>query len=111
MAQRVEVTLVDDLDGSTAAETIHFGLGGTQYAIDLSAAHAEQLRGTLAKYIEAARKGNANGAASSKSARKAATGAPNPSEVREWAKAEGYEVSERGRVSNDLVVKFQEAHN
>lgn len=111
MAQKVEVTLVDDLDGGKADETVVFGLDGTRYVIDLSEKNAKKLRDTLAKYVEAARRDRGTRAAVGRSAaRKAAQGGPNTSEVREWAKAQGYEVSERGRVSKDLIVKFQEAH-
>ncbi|HZP54658.1 Lsr2 family protein [Actinocrinis sp.] len=111
MAQKVEVTLVDDLDGGKADETLVFGLDGTRYVIDLSEKNAKKLRDTLAKYIEAARRDRGGRAAGrGGAARKPAQGGPNTSEVREWAKAQGFEVSERGRVSKDLIVKFQEAH-
>jgi nucleoid-associated protein Lsr2 len=111
MAQKVEVTLVDDLDGGKADETLVFGLDGTRYVIDLSEKNAKKLRDTLAKYIEAARRDRGGRAAGRPgAARKTAQAGPNTSEVREWAKAQGFEVSERGRVSKDLIVKFQEAH-
>lgn len=111
MARKVEVTLVDDIDGGEADETVVFGLDGTRYEIDLSSSNAEKLRDALAKFIDAARKDKggrqpARGGA----ARKAVASGPNTSDVREWAKAQGYDVSERGRVANDLIVKFQEAH-
>lgn len=110
MAQKVEVTLVDDLDGGKADETVVFGLDGTRYVIDLSDKNAKKLRDTLARYVEAARRDRGGRAAGRPAARKAAQAGPNTSDVREWAKAQGFEVSERGRVSKDLIVKFQEAH-
>jgi hypothetical protein len=111
MARKVEVTLIDDLDGGDADETVSFGLDGTRYEIDLSAANAKKLRNSLAKFIDAARKDKGARQPARGAARKAAAPAgPNTSDVREWAKAQGYEVSERGRVANDLIVKFQEAH-
>jgi len=110
MAQKVEVTLVDDLDGGKADETLVFGLDGTRYVIDLSEKNAKRLRDTLAKYIEAARRDRGGRATGRAAARKTAQAGPNTSEVREWAKTQGFEVSERGRVSKDLIVKFQEAH-
>jgi Lsr2 len=111
MAQKVEVKLIDDLDGGTADETISFSLDGTQYVIDLSEKHATQLRESMAKYVEAARK-EKNVRATGRGGRTATAAAsgPDTSEVRTWAKAQGYEVSERGRVAKDLIVKFQEAH-
>ncbi len=112
MAQKVEVTLIDDLDGGKADETITFGLDGTQYVIDLSDKNATRLRESLAKYGSAARKekgARAGGRGSRRAA--AASSGPDTSDVRTWAKAQGYEVSDRGRVSKDLLVKFQEAHS
>ncbi|HEU5426340.1 MAG TPA: Lsr2 family protein [Actinocrinis sp.] len=110
MAQKVEVTLVDDLDGGKADETLVFGLDGTRYVIDLSDKNAKKLRDSLAKYIEAARRDRGGRASGRGTARKVAQAGPNTSQVREWAKSQGFEVSERGRVSKDLIVKFQEAH-
>ena len=111
MARKVEVTLIDDLNGGEADETVTFGLDGTRYEIDLSAANAKKLRNSFAKFVDASRKEKAARQVGRGVARKAvAPAGPNTSDVREWAKAQGYEVSERGRVANDLIVKFQEAH-
>lgn len=108
MAQKVEVTLIDDLDGGKADETIAFGLDGTQYVIDLSEKNATQLRESVAKYVDAARRDKGARPVARGAARKAA--GPDTSDVRDWARAQGFEVSERGRVAKDLIVKFQEAH-
>jgi len=110
MAQKVEVTLVDDLDGGKADETVTFALGGTRYEIDLSAANAKKLREGLAKYVDAARRDKGVRATGRVVQRKGAASGPDTSDVRDWARAQGYEVSERGRVSKDLIVRFQEAH-
>jgi Lsr2 len=110
MARKVEVTLVDDLDGGQADETVSFGLDGTRYEIDLSSANAKKLRNSMAKFVDAARKDKGARQPARGGARKAAPSGPSTSDVREWAKAQGYDVSERGRVANDLIVKFQEAH-
>ena len=56
MAQKVQVLLVDDLDGSEATETVAFGLDGAAYEIDLSSGNAGKLRKELAHYVEHARK-------------------------------------------------------
>jgi hypothetical protein len=56
MAQKVNVILVDDIDGADAVETVSFGLDGTQYEIDLNSGHAEGLRGQLDLYVKKARK-------------------------------------------------------
>ncbi len=56
MAQKIQTLLVDDIDGSEAESTVRFGLDGTSYEIDLSAAHATELRGALARFVTAGRK-------------------------------------------------------
>jgi Lsr2 len=111
MAQKVEVTVVDDLDGGTADEVVTFGFGGSQYEIDLSSANADKLRDALAPYITAARKVSASRQPARGASRKGASVGPKTAEVREWAKGEGLQVSDRGRISADVVVKFQEAHS
>jgi hypothetical protein len=56
MAQRATATLVDDIDQSTASETVRFGVDGTAYEIDLSAKHASELRSLVGRYISVARR-------------------------------------------------------
>jgi Lsr2 len=78
--------------------------------IDLSTAHAKALRKALETYVGAGRK--VSGAARRPgrgSGRRAASGGPNPSEVREWAKSQGIKVNDRGRIPTELVVKFKTA--
>jgi hypothetical protein len=110
MAQKVQVLLVDDLDGGQADETVRFGLDGASYEIDLSAGHAQELRSALARYAEAGRKVSAalRGAPARKAARSASNG-HNSTEVRDWARAQGIEVKERGRVPADVIAKFKAA--
>jgi len=105
MAQRTEVHLVDDLDGSEASETVTFAIDGAAYEIDLSSAHASELHKALQPYVLAARKVSGTRRASKGSR----TGAPSPADVRAWAKAEGLKVSDRGRVPDELIVKFRTA--
>ena len=69
MAQRVQVLLVDDIDGSAAAETVSFSLDGVSYEIDLTAAHAKKLRDDLASWV-----GHARRSGGRKNARKATAG-------------------------------------
>jgi hypothetical protein len=110
MAQKVETVFIDDLDGSEAESTVRFGLDGSEYEIDLSSAHASELRNALEKYIGAGRRVNGTARRTGRaSARKSPASGPNPSEVREWAKSQGIEVKDRGRVPAELVVKFKAA--
>jgi len=111
MAQRVQTLLIDDLDGSQAEATVRFGLDGAEYEIDLNATHAEALRKALELYVKAARR--AAGPAvrrPGRSGRKAARAdGTEPTAVRAWAKSQGIEVKDRGRVPAELVVKFKAA--
>ena len=107
VAQKVNIILVDDLDGSEATQTVSFGLDGANYEIDLNDEHAETLREALANYVAHGRKTGGrriSGARSSSSSSSA-----NTSAVREWAKANGMEVSERGRIPADVQEAYDAA--
>jgi hypothetical protein len=109
MARTVQVQLLDDIDGSKADETLKFGLDGTLYEIDVNAKHAEKLRTTLAKYIEKSRK-LGKGRVVATRGRAAATPARTDREqnqaIRDWAKAKGLGVSDRGRIPADIVEQY-----
>jgi hypothetical protein len=109
MAQKIQVLLIDDLDGSEAEGTVRFELDGTEYEIDLNAEHAQALRDALARYVRAARRAGGGARRPARGGRRAPAGGPNPTEVREWAKAQGIEVKPRGRVPADLVARFKAA--
>ncbi len=107
MAQRMHIVLEDDLDGSEAAETVMFGLDGTSYEIDLSEKNASKLRDALAKYVANGRRVTQQRARRGSSRR---SSGPSPASIREWARANGYEVSDRGRVSADVRAAYDSAH-
>jgi hypothetical protein len=109
MAQKVQTLFVDDLDGSEAEGTVRFGLDGMEYEIDLNAKHAQQLRDALARYVAAGRRVRVSARQPVRSGRKAQPNALNTTEVREWARAQGIDVKDRGRVPAELVVKFKTA--
>ena len=109
MVQKIQILLIDDLDGSEAEGTVRFALDGTEYEIDLSAEHAGALREVLARYVSAARRAGGGARRPARGGRRAPVSGPNPTEVREWAKAQGIEVKDRGRVPAELVARFQEA--
>lgn len=107
MAQKVNIVLVDDLDGTEATETVAFGLDGASYEIDLNDANAAALRQALGGYVGHARK--VTGA--TRRGRKAVAGSSsNTKDVREWAKGQGMEVSERGRISAAVQRAYDAAH-
>ena len=109
MAQKIQTLFIDDIDGSEAEGTVRFALDGTDYEIDLNTKHAEALRKALARYIDAARRGSGAARRPARSGRRSAASGLNTTEVREWAKAQGIEVKDRGRVPAELVVKFRAA--
>jgi Lsr2 len=109
MAQKVQTVFIDDLDGTEADGTVRFGLDGSEYEIDLNAEHAQQLREALARYVDAARRVSGNARRPARTGRRPQPGGPNTTEVREWAKAQGIDVKDRGRVPAELIVKFRAA--
>lgn len=108
MAQKVQIILEDDLDGSEATETITFGLDGTSYEIDLNADNAAKLRDALGVYIGHGRKL----ASASRRGRRAAaaTGGASPKEIREWARANGHTVPDRGRIPAEVRSAYDAAN-
>jgi hypothetical protein len=105
MAQRKIVSLVDDLDGGTATQTVKFGLDGVEYEIDLSDKNATKLRKAVAIYTEHGRKLSRSG----RPYRQVNVG-PAPRDVRIWARANGYDVPERGRVPREVREAYEKAH-
>lgn len=109
MAQKVNIVLVDDLDGSEATETVSFGLDGTAYEIDLNDGNAATLREALAGYVGHARKVTGGKRSRRASAGSTSTGGDTKA-IREWARGRGYEVSDRGRVSAEIREAYNAAH-
>jgi hypothetical protein len=105
MAQRVHVILEDDYDGTTAEETVAFGLDGTEYEIDLSRSNADALREALAPWMTNARKVTAKRRRGGRSVEVATTG-----QIRAWAQANGHPVSGRGRVARGIREAYEKAH-
>ena len=108
MAQKVSIVLVDDLDGSEATETVTFGLDGTSYEIDLNDKNAAKLRDVLSGYVGHGRKVGSAPRRGRKTA--ASTGGPSAREIRDWARSNGHDVPDRGRVSAEVREAFAAAH-
>ncbi len=105
MAQRVNIVLVDDIDGSDATETVAFGLDGTSYEIDLNDKHAAKLRDALASYVGHARK--VGGGRRTRSSAKTAAPGTSAREIRDWARSNGFKVPDRGRIPADVREAFE----
>ena len=113
MAQRVNIVLVDDIDGSDATQTVAFGLDGANYEIDLNDDNAAALREALAPYVGHGRKvGRGGGGAKRGGGRAAASSGTGASakEIREWARDNGHAVPERGRIPADVREAYDAAH-
>ena len=125
MAQRTTVVLTDDVDGGEASETVRFGLEGTHYEIDLSSENAEKLRRALSPYVEhgrrvGGRRGSPSSASSSGSSGSSSSGSSggraasdgdgvDGAAVRAWARENGIEVSDRGRIKSEVVEQYKQA--
>jgi hypothetical protein len=110
MAKRVHVVLEDDISGGTADETLSFGLDGSSYEIDLTKANAEKLRNALSQYVAHGRKVSSGRARRGSGGGSARTDREQLQAIREWARRNGYEVSDRGRISGKVVEAFNAAH-
>lgn len=97
MAQRIEVILVDDLDGSPAKETVQFSIDGNHYEIDLSEDNAKEFRSNLRRYV---RKGRPMKPVQPKN---------EAADIRKWAIDNGFEINERGRLRRDVIDAYREA--
>lgn len=116
MAKKTRVLLIDDIDGGEAHETVKFALDGEAYEIDLSAAHATELREALAKFQEAGTRLGRYSLGSGRSPiRTAATARPAAADreqnkaIREWAYAAGKQVSPRGRIPAAIIEEYHAA--
>ncbi|MEU5382687.1 Lsr2 family protein [Kitasatospora cineracea] len=109
MVQRVQVTLEDDLTGGKADETVHFALDGKSYEIDLGTKNAKKLRDALAPFVAAGRKQSGRVQAR-RFGRAAAASGEDTAKIREWAKQNGYEINDRGRVPGNVREAYEAAH-
>ncbi len=118
MARKVQVILSDDLDEDVPAdETVSFSLDGTNYEIDLSEKNAKELRDAFSRYVQAARKvSRGGGSRASGGGRSRATGGGGRMDreqagaLREWARKNGHNVSDRGRIPASVVDAYEAAH-
>lgn len=116
MAKETTVRFVDDIDGSEAAGTFTFALEGREYEIDLSEANHKELENSLAGFIESARpvgragrgRSGTGGNVAPKS--RPATNREQTQAIREWARQNGHQVNDRGRIPRSVIEAFEAAH-
>lgn len=112
MAQKVTIELVDDLDGNPISDgggTVTFALGKKSYEIDLSTANKEKLEKALSPFISAARAASSS-STSTRSAGRSSSKGKDLSAVREWARANGHAISDRGRVPSSVIEAYEAAN-
>ncbi|GAA2134149.1 MULTISPECIES: Lsr2 family protein [Actinomadura] len=107
MAQKVQVLLVDDLDGGEADETVAFSIDGASYEIDLSGANAKKLRDSLLPFVEKSRKA---GTVNKRRRQRGASSRERSAEIRAWAKNNGIKVNERGRIPATVIEQYEAAN-
>ncbi len=120
MATQTTITLIDDIDGSEAVETVEFALDGASYEIDLSEKNAKKLRDAVASYVAHGRHVDAHGRQEGPSSgggrrRGGRTASVRNSReqlqaIRDWARRNGHQVSDRGRIAASVVDAFEAAH-
>jgi Lsr2 len=111
MAQITEVRLLDDIDGGEAAESVAFSLDGKSYEIDLSEKHAAALRDAFAPFVSSARRAGGTAAARPRMSTRAGRPRAETAAIREWASANGLEVSARGRISSTVLEAYESRGN
>lgn len=105
MVSRIEVELVDDLDGGPADEQVGFSIGQQHYEIDLSAPNAEQFRAQVQPFIEHARRPPHRYKSRTMASRQLSK------DMRAWAKDQGMEVSDFGRIAQPVKAAYRAAHS
>jgi|SRR5690625_5134568 len=108
MAQRTKVILIDDVDGSEASETVAFALDGVNYEMELSEENAEKIREAISPWISNARRVSGRLSRGRRGSYTRVTS--NSSTIREWARANGYTVNERGRLPKEIIDAFEAAN-
>jgi hypothetical protein len=106
MAQKITVALEDDLDGGPADETVRFGIGGTDYEIDLSTKNANTFRRQLAPFIEHGRRA---GRGPRRRPGRTVSSRERSGDIRAWAKDQGIAVSDRGRIPASVAERYEAA--
>ncbi len=104
MARNVKVVLIDDIDGGDATQTINFSLDGLSYEIGLSDAHAKQLRDAFAEWVGHGRRITGRRTTTRRA------GSSDAAKIRAWAKVNGRQVPQGGRIPNEIRQAYEAAN-
>jgi len=110
MARSVSVVITDDIDGSPNAETVSFSVDGASYEIDLGEANRAKFEEVLTPYIESGRRITRGRGRSNSSVNRASAPKVDRAAVRAWARENGLQVSERGRISAETLKQYEATH-
>jgi hypothetical protein len=105
MARNITVITTDDLDGSEGAGPVTFSIDGSSYEIDLAAANRAKLAHTLAPFIGVARR--VRSGSQRPGTGRSAVRKTDLALVRAWAREAGLKVSERGRISGEVMRRYE----
>jgi hypothetical protein len=104
------VVMTDDVDGSANASTVSFAFDGATYEIDLSKKNRTVLEKALKPWIAAARKTSGRGRRGSATrVRRSGAKSSDLGAVRAWAASNGYQVADRGRISQEVMDAYSAA--
>ena len=106
MAQKVTVSVKDDLDGTPAAKTVRFALAGSEFEIDLSEKNARAFRAQIDPFLEHARQA---GRTTASKARRSAASRKRTSSIRAWARDHGLDINARGRIPASVIERYEAA--
>ena len=110
MARQIHTRLIDDLDGSDAADTVRFGYEGNDYEVDLSDEHLQEFEECLAPYIEHGRRFRMDQRRRGRGRAGERPTTRDMSAVRQWAREQGYPVRDRGRIADEILAQYDETH-
>jgi len=110
MVKKVTVSLLDDLDGKAADETVQFALDGVSYEIDLSEKNAKKLRSELEDWVTAGRRTGGSRRRRGVRSASASIDRTESAAIREWARKSGHEIAKRGRIPVEVIDAYRAAH-
>ena len=112
MARKVTqiIELTDDIDGGKADQTVSFAINGSNYEIDLSKKNASAFNKAIKPYLDSARKVRGTRGRTASAASGRGKSRTDLGDIRAWAKSQGYEVSDRGRIPASVTDAYDSAH-
>jgi hypothetical protein len=112
VAQKVSVTFACDYDSKEIPDGAHltraFSLDGRDYEIDLCEKHSEKFDEAVKRFAGRARKVTGR---VPRPKRRTAAHRQHSAAVRAWAKENGKDVSDRGRIPAQVIADYEATHH